>query len=357
MKVTDVKSRIVALVSLFGILAILLNAQDVMNSVKSSLILCFGSVVPAVFPFLVVSSFFVNSADNNFFGFASRIFEKIFGINSSGISAIITGMLCGYPVGACSACGLYEKNLISKSEAESLIAFCNNCSPLFLIGTVGCGILKNMHYGILLYAINTLSSIICGIILKPFTIRNVYRKRQNNLKYEKISFTDIVCNSTMTILKICGYIVVFSVINTLIRIFSKSVETQCITSAFFEIVGAVNTANSLIKKFSLKLAVISGSVGWSGLSVYMQIATIVKPFGLSMKKYIFCKIFSCIISFCVSYLIFFDIGNTNFTVTNCQPVFKSLVAISCFIVIITIIFNVLSKINLKKAKKICTPKL
>ena len=42
---------------------------------------------------------------------------------------------------------LYANNYISKTEAERLLAFCNNSGPLFILGSVGIAIYSNIKYG------------------------------------------------------------------------------------------------------------------------------------------------------------------------------------------------------------------
>ena len=54
---------------LFTAMAIVaLRSEVVMESVKNSLIICFLSVIPALFPFMVLSSMFVSYSSDSSFG-------------------------------------------------------------------------------------------------------------------------------------------------------------------------------------------------------------------------------------------------------------------------------------------------
>lgn len=336
-----------SVISLICMILMISNPEAIMNSAKNALVMCFTAIIPALFPFMVASSVFVNSVDRKFFFIAEPAMRFFFGISAAGAAALIPGILCGYPVGASCTCKLYEKNQISKSEAESLIAFSNNSGPLFIIGSVGCGILKNFRQGIYLYAIHILCAVICGIILKPYTVQTVKSIQSSKSEKRAVSFVDAVCDSTSAVLKVCGFVVIFAVINAvimpLIRFFPPIVK--CFAAAFLELTNAVGTANRQINSTVLKLMIISGAMGWSGLSVHMQVKSIVKTHNLSMKKYYFIKIVAAVISMLLAYLFFGNLFSTDIQST--------LIMLSCIFLlaaITLIIRNTVKSLLYRKRK-------
>ncbi|MEG1778158.1 MAG: sporulation protein, partial [Angelakisella sp.] len=102
--------------------------------------------------------------------YIGRFFEApmrlLFGVPGACAPAFILGIIGGYPVGAKTALTLYQNRLCSKTEAERLLAFCNNCGPAFILGTVGSAVFGDMRVGILLYASHILASIAVGIIFR-----------------------------------------------------------------------------------------------------------------------------------------------------------------------------------------------
>ena len=96
----------------------------------------------------------------------SPITNKLFGLSSYGIFALISGLLSGYPIGAKLVSELYTEKKLSKSEAQYLLSFTNNSGPLFIIGTVGTIILNNKNIGFFLLLIHYLSALTIGLILK-----------------------------------------------------------------------------------------------------------------------------------------------------------------------------------------------
>lgn len=299
------KKQLVTLASLLFMLAMIANPGEIISSAKAALELCVSSLVPSIFPFMVASSVFINYSSQDSFKALAPFLKLLFGTSPCAAAAIIPGMICGYPVGASCACQLYKNNMISKSEAESLIAFSNNSGPLFIIGAVGTGILHCTKAGIMLYIIHIVSAIICGILLKPFT-RSDKNAIRINLNTSSKNFTDCVSDSTLTILKICGFVVIFAVIN---RLLSPAVDLlpnhfKCIAAGFLELTNASSIINENIIETKTKLILLSGALGWSGMSVHMQVKSIISSSDLSMKKYYATRLCSCVISMTISYFIF-----------------------------------------------------
>ena len=97
----------------------LVNASLAIEGVKQGLHLCLETVFPALFPFLVLSELILSSGIGITLGkLLSPIFNRLFGISQAGSGALVLGTLCGQPVASCAAVSLYEKNVITKKEAQ-----------------------------------------------------------------------------------------------------------------------------------------------------------------------------------------------------------------------------------------------
>ena len=68
------------------------------------------------------------------------IMAPLFRVNGSCAAALALGFVGGYPVGARTAIQLYQQGQCSKTEAQRLLAFCNNSGPAFILGAVGAGV-------------------------------------------------------------------------------------------------------------------------------------------------------------------------------------------------------------------------
>ncbi|MGN1146802.1 MAG: hypothetical protein ACI4TB_00170 [Lachnospiraceae bacterium] len=56
-----------------------------------------------------------------------------FQLSRNCVYCIILGFLCGFPMGARTIAGLYEKKCLNRKEASFLLAFCNNIGPVYYI--------------------------------------------------------------------------------------------------------------------------------------------------------------------------------------------------------------------------------
>lgn len=72
----------------------------------------------------------------------------------------------GYPIGAKTAADLYRENLVSREEAERLLAFCNNSNPVFLISVLGVGVFGSVRAGVWLWLIHVLSALLTGLVFR-----------------------------------------------------------------------------------------------------------------------------------------------------------------------------------------------
>ena len=281
--------------ALLTIVLIIFKSPLVTNAVKSSLELCFSVIIPSLFPFMVMSSQFVGNMKNTPPGFMARVFGHLFGFSSCGMGAFLCGILCGYPIGAKCASQLYHEKKISKSEAQTLIACANNSGPLFIIGAVGSGMLKSLKWGAILYGVHIICSLISALVLKNKTYINPVVTSPD--KKEK-PLTESISESVVNVLNICGFVVFFSVVNVLVSPL-VNILPEVWGKVVFCILEITNGIQKVTKDSDLlthKLYLTSFALGWSGISVHMQVKSIVKNLGLSMKKYYFAKVMSAIIS-------------------------------------------------------------
>lgn len=320
------------LICILFILLLMSFSKTAVVSASEGLSLWINIVFPSLFPFFV-ASYVLNST--GFMKAAGVLFEPImwplFKIPGCGSFAFAMGITSGYPMGAVVTTGLYEQGLLTKNQAERLLAFTNNSGPLFIIGAVATGMLGKAGLGIYLLVCHVAASLTVGIILRFFRDRDDPGNKSGSKIIKKfkrelfstgksrtnigILFGDAVKNSIMTLFTIGGFIILFSVIiNLLIEtgfiekisvIISTllkplKIDTSSIIpviSGFFEITTGVNTASkTFFGNLAQQLSVISFIIGWAGLSVHFQVFSIISRTNLSLKPYLFGKLLHGIFS-------------------------------------------------------------
>ena len=109
----------------------LLFPSEVFEGAKSGLLLWFLTVLPTLFPFLLISRLLLDSCACSLLNkLLAPVISRLFGISAQGSFAFIVGFLCGYPMGAKITADLFHARQISKAEASYLLSFCNNTSHI-----------------------------------------------------------------------------------------------------------------------------------------------------------------------------------------------------------------------------------
>lgn len=276
------------------------------NAANEAVGLCINTILPTLFVFMVCSDFFVSAGVGKIIKKPfSRFMRPLFSIGGTGALALALGLVSGYPVGAKCVCKLYESHDITKNEAERLLGFCNNCSPGFIIGSVGTAMLKNKDLGYILCGVHIVSAIICGMMLRLFKKENshgIIENTQSSVSIDLVkAVTESVKNSLFSVLTVCAYTILFSqIISMLHFIFGQNFIT-------YSIGGVIEITNS-VRKIALSgasmkviLPLVAFMLGFGGICVHLQTAAVVKNTDLNLKIYITGKIFHGIVSFIITF--------------------------------------------------------
>ena len=300
-QITPIKkggSHTATAIAILGAFVLILFSSDVaIEYMKKGLILCSHAVIPALFPFMVISELIVKSGVGLRL---SRLFARpmrwLFGVSEAGACAYILGLVCGFPIGAKTAVSMYDQGCITKAELERLMTFCNNPGSAFVISAVGIALLGNKRVGIALYLSVILSSMLVGVVGKYFLgykkenapRRSLYIPQDFNVKV----ITDAVQSSAISMLTVCAYVVFFSALvgcvgALLSRLDAPRELTACIFG-FFELSSGVGSAASLENRVGAVL-LCALFVGWSGLSVAFQIMSVTAGRDISFKPFFIAK--------------------------------------------------------------------
>ena len=124
---------------LYGILAyafmsiIIIDNRSATSSISEGIALCMQTVIPSLFPFLILSKII----NNCFIGesiFIMKPICRICKIPTGTESILLIGLMSGYPVGAKLVAQAYAAGNITKTDAMRLLGFCSNAGPAFFFG-------------------------------------------------------------------------------------------------------------------------------------------------------------------------------------------------------------------------------
>jgi sporulation integral membrane protein YlbJ len=232
----------------------------------------------------------------------------------------------GYPSGAKITSELIVSGKITSREGQKILIFSSTSGPLFIIGAVGAGMLKSTEAGYIIFICHILGAIINGILLKNFykskypvnEITNKTLILNRNSSTGNIMSNAIV-NSLYTSGFIGGYIILFSVIITLLdKVTFFSSITNIINKVLpnniswfpgilfktsLEISNGCKIISSLSTEYELKLILISFIIAFSGFSIIGQVASIINKTKIKLRAYILGKLSHGVISSFLCYLL------------------------------------------------------
>lgn len=325
--VISVKKYFFTIIFILFTISLLLFSNNNLIAAQNGLVLWATSVIPSLFPFFVATELLCQTNFTFILGkLLNKFMKPLFNVPGESAVAIILGTISGYPVGAKVVCNLKNQKTISKIEAERLIAFTNNSGPLFILGTIGIALFHNKHIGFVLLIAHILSAFAVGYCFKFWKKNKLdinFRETKFNSKLTPLKISDIgeilgksIKNSISTILSIGGFIVLFSVILSILKTsgiinlistffnkfgISQEITTSILTS-FFELTNGIKLIADLYTNFPLFSILLSAFfLGFGGLSVLLQVYSIIAKEGISIKPYLYGKllqgIFSVIFTF------------------------------------------------------------
>lgn len=301
-----------------GAAALLCYPQQAMEAARSGLLLCGNVIIPSLFPFFVLSALVV---ELGLAGALGRLLEPLMGVlfrvNGSCASAVALGFLGGYPVGARTAIELYRKGMCTKTEAQRLLAFCNNSGPAFILGVVGTGVFASSRAGLLLYLAHAAASVCVGILFRFYRAgegkQGPSHLTQVEAKRFSAAFTGAVTSGLASVLNICAFVVLFTVIIRLLVLSGilpflaglvgfllsplgfDQIWAQRLLTGFLEVSTGVS---ALAGEGNLpgRLTLAAFLLGWAGLSVHCQVLTFLGGSGLSAETYLAGKLLHGLLS-------------------------------------------------------------
>lgn len=285
---------------------ILLSPSTAFNGVKNGLTLWIDIIFPGLFMAMIVT------------GCIMQLFKS--GSSSSYFYIVLCGILCGYPIGSMLCADLHKK-IPNEKLTEKIIAYCNISGPSFVLNYI----LKQKCFE----NISRIKIICCIYIPAVISILFIFlinyiknRKRKQSLNNPDISYVpsvsgnqseksfeiidNAIWNAMESMLKLGGYIIVFSTVLSYIMGIYISLPSAELTEIFLclkaaicctlEITNGISFADTLNIAAEFKAVLIITANAFGGLSTVMQTVGMINGSGLKIKKYIYHKIIFALIT-------------------------------------------------------------
>lgn len=268
------------------------NSDTIVSSVNSSINLFLNTVFPSLFPFFMLVDILNNY---NYFGY----FRSIIKFKYSDL--FIVSIISGLPSNSKYLSTLINENLISKKDASILLGITFFPNPMFVIGIVS-SFLGSKIIGIKLLASLYLSSFIVFILNYKKLDNITYNNKNLKKDFSTLLKTSILKNISL-LLVIYGTILIFTIlVNLLTEYISINKIFLSIINLFLEMTSGLKLTSTLSNP-TLKIILSAFGLSFTGLSVIMQVFTILPSSSIDIKIFIKNKFLMIMLNIIIIYII------------------------------------------------------
>lgn len=259
-----------------GMLLLILDSRTALEGARQGLELCLQTVIPALFPFFVLSAMLTGSPRDHGANWLRPV-GKITGIPAGAESILLAGFLGGYPVGARCICEASRQGRITSRDAARMMGFCNNAGPSFIFGIAG-AMFAEKWVGWALWGIQILSALTVGAILPGKTDTRI-----QSINRQQITLTSAVSNAGKAICGVCGWVLLFRVVLAFLNrwiLWLLPAEVSVAVAGLLELTNGCCALNG-IRDPGTRFVIASGMLAFGGLCVGMQTASVAEGVALT----------------------------------------------------------------------------
>lgn len=295
------KRMIHAIFAGFGVLLLILDSRSALSGAQAGIELCLCSVIPSLFPFIVLTGMLASVVSGGNFRFLHPL-GKLLGIPRGSEGLFLTGILGGYPTGALAVHQAWKCGQLRKNDAQRMLAFCSNAGPAFLFGILGSKF-PQIWMLWLLWGIHILSAILVGMLLPGKS-----SEQHRVTSAPSLTVTQAVKNAVSTMGYICGWIVLIRVVLAFCDKWFLWLLPHAARVGFYGFLELANGCLTIdtLASMGARFIISSGMLAFGGICVLMQTASVTGSLGLGLylPGKLLQTLFSILLSWLVQWLLF-----------------------------------------------------
>lgn len=281
--------------------------QTVFTGASYGLVLWFRHVLPTLLPYMILINVLICTPALHWICRITSIFLcPLLGTSYYGTFAVLTGFLCGYPMGAKTTSDLLNANKISRSEASYLLSFCNNTSPAFILSYVVAQNMKERNLCIPFFLILTFTPLMLSFIFRLF-----YRLPESSCSFPQVtpgsfsnpsesisdSFLDrCILNAFESVTKVGGYMMMFSVLIQLLASVLPNTIFSLLLYSSLEISTGIRLLFSSALYTTEKIILCAFLTSFGGWCCIAQTYSIISSSQLPILPYITAKLVTALVT-------------------------------------------------------------
>ncbi|WP_273484758.1 sporulation integral membrane protein YlbJ [Desulforamulus ruminis] len=332
--------------ALVFVLAMIWQPKIVYLGALSGLKAWWNIVFPSLLPFFIASELLMAFGIVRFLGILLEpVMRPLFNVPGTGAFVMVIGFTSGFPIGSMVTARLRQDGLCTRLEGERLMSFTNNSSPLFMLVAVAVGMFGRPDLGLTIAGAHYLASLVLGLLLRFYgrqgdpersprpcnwgrglLVGQALQTLLNHLRQESRPLGKLigeaVSSSITKLFNIGGFIILFAVI---IRLFTEAGVIRqlslffslflaplgftpealvALSSGFFEMTIGTKLASEAAAPELQRLMTVAMILGWSGLSVHAQVASMIAETDLSMKIFVLSRVAHGLLSAAFTWLLY-----------------------------------------------------
>lgn len=313
-------------------IAMIVFPQEVLSAASQGIWTWANYVVPALFPFFILSELLMGSGFVHLVGvLLEPVMRPIFALPGSAAFVLSMSFISGSPIGAVLTTKLHKENLLTVTEAEHLVSFTSNPSPGFMLGSVAAGMFADPALGFMLTFSVYLSNLLLGVGLSFFH-RSTVKAAVNSSGIWRRAFRsmisaqrkdgrplgqligDSVRNSINTILLVGGFVLLFAVLLRMLSVLGvlhiltivlqqagkplglDSSLNNALINGLFEVTLGCKAAVQNTAPLSQQILLVVAMLAWNGISIHGQVASFISGTGIRYKPFLIGRLIQTVLA-------------------------------------------------------------
>lgn len=297
------------------VLVIIINAflflifpMQTVEASKTGVLLWFYQIFPTLFPWAILSNIMIHS---NLLQVKGN--RKTSCISKTEWLVIFLGFLFGFPIGSKLAADFYEAGLIKKKRAQILCACSNQFSVSYVNSFVLTQVLKAdqpiVWYFVVLYG----PSFVLGILMLIYdyfhdtSVETSNHKKSASRFQMNMQIIDAgIINGFEALIKLCGYIVMFSILANGVRTILKDHSfVYLMITNLLETTNGIAAMEHLSISYRIKYFVSIAALSFGGLSCLAQTGSVISKTDLSLAEYTLFRLTITLLSSIIAFVLLF----------------------------------------------------
>ena len=287
---------------------LLISPQEYTEACTQGITLWAGAVLPALFPFFVLTSTLTEIGAGQKLSAALTPLANKCKLPKSAAYCFLLSALSGYPIGARTCADLYERGDLSAQGAARTAVLASTSGPMFLLASVGATMFRSTAAGAILLLSHLTGVVAVSVVILLFSKKLPPDPPVRIPKKQNSAFSECIQKSVVSVLSVGGFIALFFVIFRAVVDLRLTAPLEFLLKPIFGESGATALCAGLLEathgcamlaqsECSLALPAAAFTVTFGGACILAQQLAFLKKTGISPLYFVGVKFLQGVAAF------------------------------------------------------------